>query len=539
MPTSYTRDDLMLAVCREAFKGEHPIGITTTSLGASSGLTGVFAQLAYTTSGATPAKYHDIWVYMRRFRGTAGAGGGSTITLETTAHDSLGVDSLKNGVVKLVSGTGSGQERNISSNTNASPTVVTVSSAWTTNPDSTSLYEIYLNSSDSREGDHIRSVKADSKSSLTVASGTMNWNPAIQSNATDSLVALPVVERSDMIFTYDMQGDEIASYISKLLRNMRYPAFLLVGMVPDGDMEDSYTVGTTASFTEWYRNNSGVTAAKATTTNAFPFGRQYMAVTSGATDERGIQSASIPVDPDENIHVAALVQKEPTATETGSFDVILYDVTNSTVLKTVNVTGQQPVLVYFQKALASTTEEVAIQVLSSSSTSSVFRVGFTWMWSDSRKRYPADTSSLERGRDINGTVTLRLGQTIETDVYHIGPLVDADFDVERDDRANLVHIVIPRSSFPTLIQGDRRYPGLTFDSETTFAERDMVVQGVMVDIEEARAAELMSSNPSLAGFHSSRARRYANTYALMLEGTGISLVDIEDESSDRQLVRFT
>jgi len=80
---------------------------------------------------------------------------------------------------------------------------------------------------------------------------------------------------------------------------------------------------------------------------------------------------------------------------------------------------------------------------------------------------------------------------------------------------------------------------LANDTSTTFAERDMVVQGAMYHIERARAARLMSSSPSLAGFHSSRARDYARTYSQMLEGTGISLVDVEDESSDRELVRFT
>ena len=128
---------------------------------------------------------------------------------------------------------------------------------------------------------------------------------------------------------------------------------------------------------------------------------------------------------------------------------------------------------------------------------------------------------------------------MEDDVYHIGALVDTDFDVERDDRANLVSVAIPFSPFPTLIQGDRRYPELTFDSETTFAERDMVVQGAMYHIEKARAARLVSSNPALSGFHNSRAREYARTYSRMLEGTGVSLVDVMDESSDRQLVRFT
>ncbi|KKL80008.1 hypothetical protein LCGC14_2009160, partial [marine sediment metagenome] len=121
----------------------------------------------------------------------------------------------------------------------------------------------------------------------------------------------------------------------------------------------------------------------------------------------------------------------------------LYDVTNSTDLKTVTVTGQQPAIVYFQQSLVSTTEEVAIRVLSNSAAVTSFRVGPTWLWSGSRNRYAVDTSSLERGRDINKTVTLHLGQVMEDDVYHIGLLQDEDHDVERDDRANLIHVVIP------------------------------------------------------------------------------------------------
>ncbi|KKK96529.1 hypothetical protein LCGC14_2661860, partial [marine sediment metagenome] len=155
-----------------------------------------------------------------------------------------------------------------------------------------------------------------------------------------------------------------------------------------------------------------------------------------------------------------------------------------------------------------------------------------------RDRYAVDTSSLERGRDINNAVTLQRGQEMETDVYHIGKLEDTVLDVERDDRANLVHVVIPQSSRPTLLQTDRRYVELSSDTDTTFAERDMIVQGAMYHIERARAAKLMSSNPSLAGFHSSRAREYARTYSRMLESQGITLVDVEDESSDRQMVRF-
>jgi hypothetical protein len=68
--------------------------------------------------------------------GTATAGGAATLTdsgavFQTTSNGLAGVP------VCIVSGTGAGQERIIQSNTG---TVLTVSAAWATNPDSTSVY---------------------------------------------------------------------------------------------------------------------------------------------------------------------------------------------------------------------------------------------------------------------------------------------------------------------------------------------------------------------------------------------------------------
>ena len=534
MPKEYTRDDIILALAIEAFADQEIVDLTTTGAGVSGGTSLIFGDIAYGSSGATTTSFHDTHMHLRRFTGLATAGGASTITLRTSMG-AFATDVLKNFIIKITAGTSSGDERTISSNTNANPSVVTVSAAFSSTPDTTSFYEIYP-SGDDASSQIIRSTKALHTGSFTVASGTITVAPKF---AGDLGASMLMGIGAEMLF---YQGERFAlhrSAVNRVLRNMRYPAFLPVGLVPDGDMEGSYTLGTTASFTEWSGVDAPTTAAKSTTNYPFPFGRQYLNVVTAATDNEGVQSATVAVDPDENMHVAVLVQKTPAATETATFDVILYDVTNSTDLKTVTVTGQQPAIVSFQQSLASDTEEVAIRVLSNSAAATSFRVGPTWLWSGSRDRYAMDTSSLERGRDINGAVILHLGHTMENDVYHIGALEDTDFDVERDDRANLIHVVIPRSIRPTLIQGDRRYVELANDTSTTFAERDMVVQGAMYHISMARSRRLRSSNPALAGSYRADAREYARTYSLMLEGTGISLVDVEDESSERELVRFT
>lgn len=68
--------------------------------------------------------------------GTATSGGASTIT--NTAK-SWTTNQWTNSQVRIVSGTGAGQIRTVASNTG---TVITVSAAWTTQPDATSVYSI-------------------------------------------------------------------------------------------------------------------------------------------------------------------------------------------------------------------------------------------------------------------------------------------------------------------------------------------------------------------------------------------------------------
>lgn len=68
--------------------------------------------------------------------GTATAGGSTTLT---DSGKSWGTNAQANRAVNIISGTGAGQARRIASNTG---TVLTVDSAWATNPDATSVYRI-------------------------------------------------------------------------------------------------------------------------------------------------------------------------------------------------------------------------------------------------------------------------------------------------------------------------------------------------------------------------------------------------------------
>lgn len=70
--------------------------------------------------------------------GTATAGAASTMTTNKT----MLLNQWANSQVRIISGTGAGQIRVIASNTAGSNGVLTVSAAWTINPDATSVYRI-------------------------------------------------------------------------------------------------------------------------------------------------------------------------------------------------------------------------------------------------------------------------------------------------------------------------------------------------------------------------------------------------------------
>ena len=69
--------------------------------------------------------------------GTATAGAGSTLSTGVTME----ANRWRGGYIQILSGTGSGQRRRIASNT--APGVITVTRAWSTNPNATSVYVIW------------------------------------------------------------------------------------------------------------------------------------------------------------------------------------------------------------------------------------------------------------------------------------------------------------------------------------------------------------------------------------------------------------
>src|ERR1019366_3088098 len=105
------------------------------SLGISAGghISNVDTLTTYT--GDTP-QTGDMYGAYVAFRGTATAGGPSTITLQTV----LGIDELvRRNTIAIIGGTGAGQTMNIAGYVNSTK-VVTVDQPWAIQPDNTSVY---------------------------------------------------------------------------------------------------------------------------------------------------------------------------------------------------------------------------------------------------------------------------------------------------------------------------------------------------------------------------------------------------------------
>ena len=73
-------------------------------------------------------------------KGLVSAFSGTTFTLETSQQNSFDIDYFKLCEVEILGGTGAGQRRKITGSTKAG--VITIDTAWTVNPSTTSFYKI-------------------------------------------------------------------------------------------------------------------------------------------------------------------------------------------------------------------------------------------------------------------------------------------------------------------------------------------------------------------------------------------------------------
>lgn len=364
--------------------------------------------------------------------------------------------------------------------------------------------------------------KVLSTGGFTVASGTLTVAPAF---------SLAVQTGTDLLFLYGLHPSEFTNAINRILRNLTHYAYLLISLVTDGDLEDT-------GVTNWAAVGVPTTREK-TTTAVFPYGRQNLHL-AGAGSGVGATSNSVRVTPDEPLYISV-----PVRVDAGSMQVILRDVTNSSTIGdpvTISATGdleRAVVEARFQRNANSTTNNVAVRVLGNEAASE-FYVGPVSLLSGHRDRYSVDTGSVERGADILEVLRSPQGAGAQISDVFVGfpnALEPMSFGVEMDDRSQQpINVLISRSWaswHPLFMRVKKRFAELSLDSDTTFADRDTVVQGAAHYIEKARAA--LATGREI-GVHEARAREYSASFARRRASQGYGLI-ISESPGERVLVQ--
>lgn len=173
--------------------------------------------------------------------GTATAGGSATITLGTGV--SFATNALRGRAITILSGTGAGQSEVIASNTNATPSVVTIQRNWLVVPDNTSVYAI----DESRVADSIANVSFPTNFASLVIDSTGRVNAFLIGILTS-------------VFTEGATGRIAAAF--KQFFNIASPA----ATMDHGVLVD--TVTTTTTLTNAPSDSAGVTTLLARLTSA-------------------------------------------------------------------------------------------------------------------------------------------------------------------------------------------------------------------------------------------------------------------------------
>lgn len=142
----------------------------------------------------------------------------STSTIVTDSLANYTVDELIGGTIEILEGTGNGQTRTVSDNTS---TTITISSSWTTTPDTTSKYKVSnygdWTSSDygfwAREGDHLAidgDVRYDNGDWIIQHDASY----LVQDSANNTIIRLGTDTGEKGLFTYNASGTNLSKFVT-------------------------------------------------------------------------------------------------------------------------------------------------------------------------------------------------------------------------------------------------------------------------------------------------------------------------------------
>lgn len=496
---SYTYDELIVALAREAFKENWPIDLSTTAAGATADKI-VCGHLAFGASGATAQKFHDQWMYYRRVRGTATAGAATTLT--TNKNFGGTSNTLTDGQIRITAGTGSGQKRTILTNSSGVNSVITVSAAWATNPDATSQYEIYPPDS----ADLIRVSKSLSTSPFDTPTGTITVAPLFSQ--------IPVAQ-TDFLFCRDVHPSFFRRAINDVLRNTPLWAYQAVTQIPDGDQEE-------VGVTNWA--TIGTVTTKEKVASVFPLFRQSLHVITGASNS-GVRSAVADIAPNNpSLHVAALVQINSNA---HTLEVQLRNAVSGAIVKTVTVVGTNPTVVAYSTVTGAADEYTLDFVAPTSGTE--FWVGPAWLVDDFTTRL-SHSGSFKSG--YVEVYSLDMAYALGNDLYNFNTALSEVEHTKRHEGSTHQASVEFRSPLPCIVRTLGRWPELAADLDTTFVNKDIIINGAMYYLLRRRAAP-QTDNADASRILEGSATRYGRIFSRLLDAEGIPAAILQEVPTSR------
>lgn len=188
------------------------------------------------TAGAT---YKVVTDMIRQ--GTVASAATSTLTLEATLN--LASNELAGMVVAIISGTGVGQKRIISSNTGGVSPVLTLSNAWSTQPTASSVYQIRY---------------------ATECKGTMLGSGGQATSFKTTLAKNGAVSAQDLNLTFTV-GMTLQGLVDKINSQVGYQAWVGSGINPNTTLAKNFDWDAGSTDVELRQDRSTVLAAPSRT----------------------------------------------------------------------------------------------------------------------------------------------------------------------------------------------------------------------------------------------------------------------------------
>lgn len=187
---------------------------------------------------------------------------------------------------------------------------------------------------------------------FAAGTGTLTFSPS--STATDS-------GDNYALYALGLSPEYVEEHINEVLRQARGPHLYFPSLFADSDFN-------AATLTNWPDDTTpGTTDNELVTTAAnVLLGQRSIHFVANAADQ-GVRSADVVITERENVLFACFVK-----CDVGSVDVILFDTTNATAIKTVTVDEQAWTLVSFTASIPDDCEQVRLRLQSNAANDDIY-----------------------------------------------------------------------------------------------------------------------------------------------------------------------